>query len=144
MNVNTINIGLRVRDIDKSTAFITTMLGDSAMTIEIPGETSKQQIRIVGSKETGIFFDLYADDSDDTSEEDSQFGLIQYCLGVENVDEAYGKALEAGATEMSAPVDVDIEPPDRPGLRVRTRLAHVYDPDGVVCEFVDSGWIEKM
>lgn len=143
MSVSTINIGLRVRDIEKTTEFVRALLGEPLATMEIPGETPTQEIRIVGSKERRIFFDLYSD-SDPDKVEAEPLGIIQYCLGVDDVNAAYQRALGAGGTEMEVPTDVEVDPPDGAGEKVTTRVAHVRDPDGIVCEFVDSRWLEWL
>ncbi len=57
---------------------------------------------------------------------------LHLAFGVENVDEAYRKAMEAGATSILPPTD---KPLDSSPKRITLRLAFVAGPDGEQIEF---------
>ncbi len=58
--------------------------------------------------------------------------LLHLAFAVENVDEAYRVALEAGATSLIPPTDKPLESSPK---RITLRLAFVAGPDGEQIEF---------
>jgi predicted enzyme related to lactoylglutathione lyase len=142
MTASFIQLGIRVRDIAASARYFETVLGDSAATLDIASDDPGQQIKIVGSKNE-VFFDLYAESSE-SNEADPPPGLIQYCLAVDDVDAAYRSALAAGAKSLAEPSDVEMKIGGQITATVKTRVAHVSDPTGTTCEFVDRSWIDNL
>jgi catechol 2,3-dioxygenase-like lactoylglutathione lyase family enzyme len=118
------HVGVHVKDMDKSVKFLEAVLGETAKTIRVTDD-----VALVGTKE-GVFFDLIGADWGEAPKNAPRYGVIHYCLGVEDVDAAYARALEAGGEEKLAPVMT----------RFGCKVAFVYDPNGDVCEFIDHEW----
>lgn len=74
----------------------------------------------------------------DAQRDGPKSGLIHYCLGVEDVNLAYLRALGAGAEALRPPFDSALSEPEIP-----ERVAFVYGPDGEVIEFHSLEWIKK-
>ena len=143
MNISFNHVAMRVRDVDASVQFVHALLGDDVIAFDAFGSADGDgpRIVVVGSKKAGVFFDVFSGNFTEAPKQEPPYGMIHYCFGVDDVDAAYQRALDAGAEGFVPPRDLEF--PDRKG-QPTVRVAFVYDPNGDVCEFIDHDWIDKL
>ena len=134
---------LKVRDIEKSYAFYTEVLGietyyNNEITVKndlLPGTKEGDKIHLIILKAQdpvigmiGLLKPIDPEEKFPPVEFDFKFGSSVFVVGVDDADEVYKKALKFGA-KMRAPLSETIYP-GADGIDVHVKSVGLYDPDG--------------
>jgi catechol 2,3-dioxygenase-like lactoylglutathione lyase family enzyme len=131
MTISAHHVGLTVTDIDRSQAWYREALGlELQLTFELPGEVRGAMLRAGGGARVELFEVpgakpglSFADPP--TAMRQAGFGHVAF--ETDDLDGAYARALDAGASPVWAPRQSP--EPDR-------RMAFIHDPDGHLIELI--------
>jgi catechol 2,3-dioxygenase-like lactoylglutathione lyase family enzyme len=127
-NLNVHHIAFHVHDFDKSVAFYANALGLNVRYTW--GEKPKRAAMLGG--DNGQYLELF--EGSDGPKEGKDMVIEHFALRVPNCDEAFAKAVSAGAVVQMEPKDVTIA--GTPSTVVR--IAFVKGPDNEVFEFFEN------
>lgn len=137
--------GLTVSDLDRALAFYRDALGlevvmqqekEGGYLAEITGYPGARvrmaHLEAPGGGHRIELFEYVSPQGDPRPREPRDVGVTHVCLVVEDIDEAYRRAVGAGATAVSAPVPIDS------GANAGAWGVYVRDPDGITLELFQA------
>jgi catechol 2,3-dioxygenase-like lactoylglutathione lyase family enzyme len=133
------HLAVRVSDIRASERFYVSVLGGTVITLIEEDADSSGRASLVKFGD-GTYLELFPEGVGAAPPGAAPLGPIHFAYGVDDVDAAYARAIECGATDLISPQTIEL--PLYPGRGIRN--AFVLDLNGDVCEFVNPDWVDRL
>ncbi|OZD59775.1 hypothetical protein CH263_22510 [Rhodococcus sp. 06-1059B-a] len=132
------HIAIRVSDVPATVAQYEALYGSKSVYISPLG--SEPGCAALVELPGGALVELFEPDHGFAGLGCGSLGLIHHAISVDNVDDAFRTALDAGGTEVRPPTDNELDL--FPGIIFRT--AFYRDVDGSVIELMQHNWSDAM